>query len=84
MTEEVTIFNKINELSDFNYSGAQIASWSGLEKSLISRFLNGKSDAGIPLRHIQEISGHNDLGTLQRYLEVSPDQRRKAVSVIGF
>ncbi|HEY9295812.1 MAG TPA: site-specific integrase, partial [Phormidium sp.] len=40
--------------------------------------------AGIPLRHIQEISGHNDLGTLQRYLEVSPDQRRKAVSVIGF
>jgi transcriptional regulator with XRE-family HTH domain len=47
MTEEVTIFNKINELSDFNYSGAQIASWSGLEKSLISRFLNGKSDISV-------------------------------------
>ncbi|MBV9385659.1 MAG: hypothetical protein JOZ78_04440 [Chroococcidiopsidaceae cyanobacterium CP_BM_ER_R8_30] len=28
------------------------------------------ANAGIPLRHIQEISGHNDLGTLQRYLEV--------------
>jgi integrase/recombinase XerD len=41
-------------------------------------------NAGIPLRHIQEISGHNDLATLQRYLEVSPDQRKKAVSVIGF
>jgi integrase/recombinase XerD len=41
-------------------------------------------NAGIPLRHIQEISGHNDLTTLQRYLEVSPDQRKKAVSVIGF
>ena len=40
--------------------------------------------AGIPLRHIQEISGHNDLGTLQRYLEVTPEQRKKAVSVIGF
>ena len=40
--------------------------------------------AGIPLRHIQAISGHNDLGTLQRYLEVSPDQRKKAVSVIGW
>lgn len=25
----------------------------------------------IPLRVIQVISGHNDLGTLQRYLEVS-------------
>ena len=29
------------------------------------------SSAGVPLRHIQEISGHNDLGTLQRYLEVT-------------
>src|SRR4028119_237839 len=36
--------------------------------------LTQMSSAGIPLRHIQEISGHNDLGTLQRYLEVSPDQ----------
>ncbi len=34
------------------------------------------SSAGIPLRVIQEISGHNDLGTLQRYLEVSPEQKR--------
>lgn len=42
------------------------------------------SSAGIPLRHIQEISGHNDLGTLQRYLEVTPEQRRDAVAVIGF
>lgn len=42
------------------------------------------SSAGIPLRVIQEISGHNDLGTLQRYLEVSPEQKRKAVAVIGF
>jgi integrase/recombinase XerD len=46
--------------------------------------LTQMSSAGIPLRHIQEISGHNDLGTLQRYLEVSPDQRKKAVSVIGW
>ena len=42
------------------------------------------SSAGIPLRVIQEISGHNDLGTLQRYLEVTPEQRRRAVAVIGF
>ena len=42
------------------------------------------SSAGIPLRVIQEISGHNDLGTLQRYLEVSPEQKRKAVAVIEF
>ena len=42
------------------------------------------SSANIPLRHIQEISGHNDLGTLQRYLEVTPEQRKKAVSAIKF
>jgi integrase/recombinase XerD len=42
------------------------------------------SSAGIPLRVIQEISGHNDLGTLQRYLEVSPEQKQKAVAAIGF
>jgi len=46
--------------------------------------LTQMSSAGIPLRHIQEISGHNGLGTLQRYLEVTPEQRRKAVAVIGF
>jgi integrase/recombinase XerD len=42
------------------------------------------SSTGIPLRVIQEISGHNDLGTLQRYLEVSLEQKRNAVAVIGF
>lgn len=46
--------------------------------------LTQMSSAGIPLRTIQEISGHGDLGTLQRYLEVTPEQKRKAVSVIGF
>jgi integrase/recombinase XerD len=46
--------------------------------------LTQMSSSGIPLRHIQEISGHSDLGTLQRYLEVSPEQRKRAVSVIGF
>lgn len=46
--------------------------------------LTQMSNAGIPLAHIQQISGHNDLGTLQRYLAVTPEQRRKALSTIGF
>ncbi len=46
--------------------------------------LTQMSSAGIPLRVIQEISGHSDLGVLQRYLEVTPDERRKAISIIGF
>lgn len=40
---EATIFNRINK-SSFNYTGAEIARLSGLDKSLISRFLNGKTE----------------------------------------
>ncbi|MEB3188802.1 MAG: site-specific integrase [Snowella sp.] len=41
-------------------------------------------NAGVPLRHIQEISGHRSLATLQRYLEVSTEQKERAVAVIGW
>ncbi len=44
--------------------------------------LSFMSAHGTPLREIQEISGHNDLGTLQRYLEVTPEQAKKAVNSI--
>ncbi len=33
-------------------------------------------NANVPLAHIQEISGHHDLGTLRRYLEVSDEQKK--------
>lgn len=46
--------------------------------------LTQMSAAGIPLRTIQEISGHHDLGTLQRYLEVTAEEKLKAISAIGF
>ncbi len=45
--------------------------------------LTQMSNAGVPLKHIQEISGHRDLGTLQRYLEVSEEQKEKAVRAIS-
>ena len=41
------------------------------------------SNEGIPLRIIQEISGHRSLAELQKYLEVSPDQVRGAVSALS-
>lgn len=47
MADEATIFNKVNSRLEFNYSGAQIAKWSGLETSLISRFLTGKSNISV-------------------------------------
>ena len=41
------------------------------------------SNAGIPLRVIQEVSGHRNLDVLQRYLEVEPNQVRGAVSALS-
>ena len=45
--------------------------------------LTQMSNAGIPLRIIQEISGHNNLEQLQRYLEVKPDQVRGAMASLS-
>ena len=42
--------------------------------------LTQMSSAGIPLRVIQEISGHRTLDELQKYLEVSEEQIRGAVA----
>ncbi|CBN55268.1 hypothetical protein OSCI_1610013 [Kamptonema sp. PCC 6506] len=41
------------------------------------------SNAGIPLRVIQEISGHRNLEQLQRYLEVKPEQVRGAIASLS-
>jgi len=46
--------------------------------------LTQMSEAGIPLRNICEISGHASLATLQRYLEVTPNQKKEAIAAIGF
>ncbi|HEY9768513.1 MAG TPA: site-specific integrase [Coleofasciculaceae cyanobacterium] len=41
------------------------------------------SNEGIPLRIIQEISGHKSLTELQKYLEVTPEQVKGAVSSLS-
>ena len=45
--------------------------------------LTQMSNAGIPLRIIQEVSGHRTLDELQKYLEVKPEQVRGAVSSLS-
>ena len=45
--------------------------------------LTQMSNGGIPLRIIQEISGHRDLGQLQRYLEVKPEQVKGAIASLS-
>jgi integrase/recombinase XerD len=41
------------------------------------------SDAGIPLRIIQEVSGHRNLSQLQNYLEVRDSQVLGAVTALS-
>ena len=45
--------------------------------------LSSASSKNIPLRHIQEISGHRDLGTLQRYLSVNDKQLKAAADAMA-
>jgi integrase/recombinase XerD len=42
------------------------------------------SRAGIPLRTIQEISGHSNLGQLQAYLQVDPEDKHRAINLLKY
>lgn len=42
------------------------------------------SRAGVPLRTIQEISGHASLSDLQVYLDVDPDDKRRAINLLRY
>lgn len=46
--------------------------------------LTKMASAGIPLRVIQEISGHRSLAALQRYLEVTDEQVSAAINTLNF
>jgi integrase/recombinase XerD len=46
--------------------------------------LTWMSDAGVPLRHIQSISGHRTLAALERYLGVTDQQKQNAISALNF
>ena len=46
--------------------------------------LTRMSDAGIPLKHIQAISGHKTLASLERYLGVTEQQKQRAISTLDF
>lgn len=45
--------------------------------------LTNMSNACVPIRVIQEISGHKSLTALQRYLEVQPDQVIAAIALLN-
>ena len=45
--------------------------------------LTAASDAGIPVRHIMELSGHSSLSVLQTYLSCSQEQKRAVALAFG-
>lgn len=45
--------------------------------------LTNMSNANVPIRVIQEISGHKSLTALQRYLEVKPEQVSAALALLN-
>jgi len=42
------------------------------------------SRSGVPLRTVQEISGHSSLSQLQAYLEVDPEDKHKALGQLKY
>ena len=46
--------------------------------------LTRMSDSGVPLRHIQAISGHRTLAALERYLGVTEQQKESAIATLNF
>lgn len=41
-------------------------------------------NAGVPMRHIQSISGHRTLAALAQYLDVTDEQKQSAIAALNF
>lgn len=65
------------------YALQQIGIEGGSTHSFRRTRLTLLSNAGIPLRIIQKISGHRNLKQLQRYLEVKPEQVGGAMNALS-
>ncbi|MEG4852207.1 site-specific integrase [Microcoleus sp. B5-D4] len=63
----------------FDRAGIEGASTHSFRRTALTQM----SNAGIPLRIIQEISGHNNLEQLQHYLEVKPEQVKGAIASLS-
>ena len=52
--------------------------------SMRRTLLTTLSRAGVPLRTVQEISGHASLSQLQAYLEVDPEDKQRAMGMVKY
>jgi len=56
----------------------------GKTHSMRRTLLTTLSRAGVPLRTVQKISGHSSLSQLQAYLEVDPEDKHRALSMVKY
>lgn len=66
--------------SAFKAIGIQDASTHSMRRT----FLTNLSRSGVPIRTIQEMSGHASLSELYTYLEVDPDDKRRAINLLKY
>ncbi len=52
--------------------------------SMRRTLLTTLSRAGVPLRTVQDISGHSSLAQLQAYLEVDPEDKHRALNLLRY
>lgn len=64
----------------FHMVGIEDASTHSMRRTCLTNM----SRAGIPLRTIQEISGHSNLGQLQEYLAVDPADSHRAIMSLKY
>lgn len=64
----------------FETMGLEDASTHSMRRTCLTNM----SRAGVPLRTIQEISGHASLSDLQSYLAVDPDDKRRAINLLKY
>ena len=58
------------------------ASHSSLPNNSATRFCSRLAMAGASTKAIQELAGHSDLKTTQRYMHLSPKAKRRAVELL--
>lgn len=57
---------------------------NGRTHSMRRTSLNTMNQSGVPLRTVQEISGHSNLSELQGYLDVAPEDTHKAIHTLKY
>jgi integrase/recombinase XerD len=64
----------------FDRVGIDGASTHSFRRTTITHMHNNR----VPIKHIQEISGHRTLSALQRYIDVTDEDKKRAIATLSF